>query len=518
MWRPRKVVDLADLTVESGKATTKSAKPAPGLERERQTDDIRSTANLANGRQQPSVQQLQAMQRTVGNQRTNQFLSEGNGPSTFAPAEGTRTVPNPPSQGRSGEVDGPRSGGLGQPFAKAAAFLKRARRDHGYDFFEQGKAPKLRVPDEAPLALAANSHPDENIEGGDVGLGRISTPTDYENDPQSIPTKKTYWAQSEAERKPFHTKVVNGTLSRFDPRTNRYAPLDTTEAKSSNRSGSKEGRNMFVMTPRGSFYSADQFSEMTKNPGIRYHHSTMVGGDEVAGAGEISTSKEGKIEWLTDGSGHYKPEFPLTHQMLSQMDRQGADLSRTTVELVGKRGGQSPVLMSAHEALAWRWQATEARKKFAASRDRSELADPEQKIRALHDRKDKTLFELRGAFDELVSEKDRYVLPPKPVIPPVSTEGRQTASAVADEGDGYVGEKASPEVLSSTEPPDTATSQALPLASEPGAPPIEQLPPPQHEIDERSIGPVLLGMIKQRKENRAAWAQFANQEFARRRG
>lgn len=49
------------------------------------------------------------------------------------------------------------------------------------------------------------------------------------------------------------------------------------------------------------------------------HHSSPVRGGAVTGAGQISTNPYGKLEEITDQSGHYKPNAELTHQTVKKM-------------------------------------------------------------------------------------------------------------------------------------------------------------------------------------------------------
>jgi hypothetical protein len=63
----------------------------------------------------------------------------------------------------------------------------------------------------------------------------------------------------------------------------------------------------------------------------RFHHSSFFGGEEVAGAGELIV-RDGKIELITDHSGHYLPGRTLTQQVLDQLESQGITIDPSNVD------------------------------------------------------------------------------------------------------------------------------------------------------------------------------------------
>lgn len=92
-----------------------------------------------------------------------------------------------------------------------------------------------------------------------------------------------------------------------------------------------EGRAIFVMDEHGNFY-ASTFQQYR-----RFHHSSLLAGGDVAGAGELLV-REGRIELLTDQSGHYMPGRERTMQVLEQLASQGVELDPAVIELVAPEG------------------------------------------------------------------------------------------------------------------------------------------------------------------------------------
>jgi hypothetical protein len=63
-----------------------------------------------------------------------------------------------------------------------------------------------------------------------------------------------------------------------------------------------------------------------------FHHSSFFSGEDVAAAGELVV-KDGKIEIVTDRSGHYLPSRSRTEQLLEQLETQGVDMTDVIVDL-----------------------------------------------------------------------------------------------------------------------------------------------------------------------------------------
>ena len=75
-------------------------------------------------------------------------------------------------------------------------------------------------------------------------------------------------------------------------------------------------RGMFVMDPWGRIY----FS--TQKKGGSFHHSSLINGQAVAGAGSLYI-KSGVIHEMGLSSGHYRPDWSLNFQVLLQFQKYG---------------------------------------------------------------------------------------------------------------------------------------------------------------------------------------------------
>ncbi len=58
------------------------------------------------------------------------------------------------------------------------------------------------------------------------------------------------------------------------------------------------------------------------------HHSSLLAGEDVAGAGELKVTN-GKLTWISNKSGHYTPDAPHFLQVLHQLQKKGVDLALT---------------------------------------------------------------------------------------------------------------------------------------------------------------------------------------------
>jgi hypothetical protein len=92
-----------------------------------------------------------------------------------------------------------------------------------------------------------------------------------------------------------------------------------------------EGRAIFVMDEHGNLY-ASTFQQFR-----RFHHSSLLAGGEVAGAGELVV-RDGRIELLTDQSGHYMPGRARTLQVLDQLASQGVVIEPAKIDLIAPEG------------------------------------------------------------------------------------------------------------------------------------------------------------------------------------
>jgi hypothetical protein len=89
--------------------------------------------------------------------------------------------------------------------------------------------------------------------------------------------------------------------------------FDTSKASTA---WSGQGKAIFVMDENGNLYAT------TKQQVGHTHHSSMLGGQPVAGAGEIEVH-EGSLVAMTDQSGHYHPTAETNDRALQSLRDQG---------------------------------------------------------------------------------------------------------------------------------------------------------------------------------------------------
>jgi hypothetical protein len=107
-------------------------------------------------------------------------------------------------------------------------------------------------------------------------------------------------------------------------------PFDTSSGVSA-FGPSSNGRAIFVMDEHGNLY-ASTFQRFRD-----FHHSSLLAGGDVAAAGEILV-RDGKIELLTDRSGHYAPGRSQTQQVLDQLESQGIFIDPININLIAPPG------------------------------------------------------------------------------------------------------------------------------------------------------------------------------------
>jgi hypothetical protein len=121
-------------------------------------------------------------------------------------------------------------------------------------------------------------------------------------------------------RQDFRITIHDGHV--YDARGNLF---DTSNGVSA-FGPSNGGRAIFVMDENGNLFAS------TYQHAGDFHHSSFFSGGDVAAAGELVV-KDGKIEIVTDRSGHYLPSNSRTQQMLDQLASQGIDMRDVIVDL-----------------------------------------------------------------------------------------------------------------------------------------------------------------------------------------
>ncbi len=76
------------------------------------------------------------------------------------------------------------------------------------------------------------------------------------------------------------------------------------------------GRAIFVMDPDGRIYASNNAEAG------EFHHSTLANGGPVAAAGELRVI-DGRVEYVTSASGHYRPSSAQMEQLRDELERQG---------------------------------------------------------------------------------------------------------------------------------------------------------------------------------------------------
>ncbi len=135
--------------------------------------------------------------------------------------------------------------------------------------------------------------------------------------PQRFFYPKTVHYMSDAERDAHRLVVRDGKLYRSDG-----SPFDTTSAATHHSGG---GRAMYVMDGEGNIYASN-----IQTVG-ELHHSSFLGGANVAGAGEIKV-ENGVLKVISRKSGHYIPEDVHQQQVLNVLGLRGMDTSRVIQE------------------------------------------------------------------------------------------------------------------------------------------------------------------------------------------
>jgi hypothetical protein len=122
---------------------------------------------------------------------------------------------------------------------------------------------------------------------------------------------------NEDQRKEYHAKGTGSTLI-YDQRA-EPEPVDT-EGMFSLQSG--PGFGIFVMD------GSDLY--VGEHKGAQFHHSSFLAGEAADSAGELSTDESGKLEVITNKSGHYLPTEDHLAAMLRKL-KSVVDLSTTEV-------------------------------------------------------------------------------------------------------------------------------------------------------------------------------------------
>lgn len=71
---------------------------------------------------------------------------------------------------------------------------------------------------------------------------------------------------------------------------------------------------------------------LSQNPFLNHYHSSPVRGEKVFFAGEVGISK-GQISFISNGSGHYKPDFKAVFNLIMYLKLNNVDIERIAIKL-----------------------------------------------------------------------------------------------------------------------------------------------------------------------------------------
>ncbi|MCO4755289.1 MAG: hypothetical protein KC478_12460, partial [Bacteriovoracaceae bacterium] len=84
---------------------------------------------------------------------------------------------------------------------------------------------------------------------------------------------------------------------------------------------------IFVMDKKGNLYF-----HSNPEPG-RFHHSSFLAGEDVLSAGQLKV-KDGRVLYIDNISGHYKPGQVHAYQGLYKLLKEGVDFSQAKAKLI----------------------------------------------------------------------------------------------------------------------------------------------------------------------------------------
>lgn len=139
---------------------------------------------------------------------------------------------------------------------------------------------------------------------------RQNLPISEKGELGDISKRMVKYDETPEAQKQTEIKVEGGLLKRADGR-----PADT---KDSSTFHSGNGVEIFVVGPSGDIHMAShRISE--------YHHSSLLAGGNISMGGEMKVTN-GKIDWMSNKSGHYQPSTVHFVQFLHQLEKAGVSL------------------------------------------------------------------------------------------------------------------------------------------------------------------------------------------------
>ncbi|MQA86273.1 MAG: hypothetical protein GEV03_16970 [Streptosporangiales bacterium] len=168
-------------------------------------------------------------------------------------------------------------------------------------------------PDQSPRLLDRPEAPPPHTAADGPDFRAISRDPEFDGETEGLsrelPPGHRVEYLDEAAREEYRLFVHDGRLYGVDGR-----PFDTSEGKSIFGRGDR--RAIFVMDRYGNIYASNNHQLG------RFHHSSFLAGEPVAGAGEMRVVN-GRLEYISDRSGHYKPTPEYLEQVVERLRRDG---------------------------------------------------------------------------------------------------------------------------------------------------------------------------------------------------
>lgn len=153
--------------------------------------------------------------------------------------------------------------------------------------------------------------------------------------------KKEGWRAGTREDLKDTTKTVTKYFNPQEQQENMLTPNGANNLTTSDGSFADFARPKTYAMSKDGEIGAHETKWLEANDAIpgnkqqSVHHSSIFAGDDVAHAGHIS-AKNGKINYLDDDSGHYRPDEKHTYAAYKKMKKQGILDENGKIKLVNK--------------------------------------------------------------------------------------------------------------------------------------------------------------------------------------
>ncbi len=191
-------------------------------------------------------------------------------------------------------------------------------------------------------------------------LAPISLPKTYHGEDTRVAWRATFGAEDLKTSDPEEYKrredfgknsaqIVTEYFSKDQITEHTLTPKDGKLVTHDGQTASSvSNHSIYAMSPDGKIVSQQSkpFQTVIKDADgneiqkRNLHHSSMLAGGDVAHAGHIGTDTQGKVNYLDDDSGHYRPDEKHTHNAFQRMAKDKiVDINSTSgrVKLVDKQ-------------------------------------------------------------------------------------------------------------------------------------------------------------------------------------